>query len=242
MTKIIYKPKDLSPAWEYSKYAVSLFEGCKEQPCTYCYMSAMAKRFNKYFGAARLKPALLETDIRDQFRKEIYKNLPEYQKHGIFFYFNSDPFLPQTKELTYELINICLANKIIPTTLTKHVDFIKDFVYSEYPKLINFGFTLTGHDEMEPGCAPNLKRIAALKILKEMGFSTWVSLEPIISWGSSLNMVRLSAPYVDVFKIGVQSGKKYPKGDIESLIENLLYSDVSGKAKLIFKQSMERYL
>jgi DNA repair photolyase len=60
MSKLIYEPKASSKAEEYSKYAISFYEGCTEPKCSYCYMVAMSNRFGKYFGKARLKEWLID--------------------------------------------------------------------------------------------------------------------------------------------------------------------------------------
>lgn len=54
---------------------------------------------------------------------------------------------------------------------------------------IAFGFTLTGHDELEPKASPNTDRVNALQRLTERGFKTWASIEPVIDFPAALDMV-----------------------------------------------------
>lgn len=108
--------------------------------------------------------------------------------------------------------------------LTKRADFVlnEDSIHSKrfkcvirpfennaYSKDIAFGFTLTGHDEMEPGCSSNADRIKAMKILHDKGFRTWASIEPVIDFHSSWQMIQAVAPFCDHFKIGLRTDKKY---------------------------------
>lgn len=55
---------------------------------------------------------------------------------------------------------------------------------------IAFGFTLTGHDELEPNTSPNADRIMAMDRLAAAGFKTWASIEPVIDFDSSFKMIQ----------------------------------------------------
>jgi len=99
------------------------------------------------------------------------------------------------------------------------------------------GFTLTGHDELEPGASKNLERIAAIKTLHEKGVKTWVSLEPIITPDATFRMVTETLGYVDHYKIGILSGSKsYTPNDIcvfKERVEALGLEDVYWKRSLL---------
>jgi len=244
MGKLIYTPK--GAAREYSQYAFNGFVGCSGL-CRYCYNRKGITA--KVLGANTPILRKCFKDIPDavkKYKKELQKNLVEYQKHGIFFSFVGDPLSEKTKELTEKLIYENWLYGIESILLTKQIDWIKDFDFDLFEtvddKNISFGFTLTGIDELEKGCPSNLERIEALKILHKKGFNTWVSLEPVISFKKSLEMYRLSAPYVDVYKIGLESGKHYDKRDVKSFIENILYPDFKVKGAIIFKKSIQKYL
>jgi DNA repair photolyase len=210
MGKLIYSPK--KRASEYAKYACNLFIGCSGC-CHFCY--------NRKGRAANLlgssKPTLKKTLINPKtaieiFKKEANENLPQLRKHGIFFSFVSDPFLPETMDLYDEIIEWCFAYKIPVTTLTKQAGWAEKLGYVPImlPGVkIAFGFTLTGADEMEPGCATNEDRISEMKLLHDAGYKTWASIEPIIDIGSSIEMIAWSQDYCDHYKIGILSGEKY---------------------------------
>ena len=65
--------------------------------------------------------------------------------------------------------------------------------------------TFTGEADRrtwEPGAAPTEERIAALEQAHGLGIPTWVSLEPVIRLDQSLELIRRTAPFVDLYKVG----------------------------------------
>lgn len=103
---------------------------------------------------------------------------------------------------------------------------------------IAFGFTLTGHDELEPGADTNLARIKAMKALHEAGFKTWASIEPVIDIPSSLAMINLSRGFCDHYKIGLESGVNYPKQELQIFIK--MVCAMFPEARIYFKDSLLR--
>jgi DNA repair photolyase len=122
MGKSIYESK--GKAGEYSKYAVSFFCGCS-CGCHYCYNKT--GRFNATLGGdtPTLKKCFKdEKHALEIFEKELKQNLPELQKHGLFFSFTSDLFLNETILLNTKAIDLCVENKVPVKVLTKRADFI----------------------------------------------------------------------------------------------------------------------
>ena len=109
--------------------------------------------------------------------------------------------------------------------------------------LLCVGFTLTGHDEMEPYASPNTERISAMKLLHEQGIKTFASIEPIIDFDSSLKMIEQSIDFCDLFRIGLRSGVKADYYDNEKLcffigqVEGLIELKHSN-AKVYWKESV----
>lgn len=230
MGKIIYAPK--GKAQEYAKFAFSAYLGCTGG-CHYCYLKK--GRGSKILGGSvpTLKKCFHDEEhALEVFEKELKANLPELQKHGLFFSFTTDPMLPETIDLTILAIDVCMSNNVPVKILTK-VDFnqmaFPNFIKSHYRKKIAFGFTLTGHDEMEPGASTNTERIEAMRKLHDAGFKTFASIEPIIDFDSSLKMINIGCNFqcCDLFKIGLESGKKYDKVALNKFIKNVLW--LSGK-------------
>ena len=150
------------------------------------------------------------------------QNLPELQKHGLFFSFTTDPMLYETIPLTGKALLYCLTCDIPVKILSKignfemvYFPFIRRYLTARWidNSKISFGFTLTGHDELEPKASTNQERIEAIEKLHNTGFKTWVSLEPIIDLKSSMDMIKQTIGYCDEYKIGLLSGDKTIKKD-----------------------------
>ena len=109
--------------------------------------------------------------------------------------------------------------------------------------LLCVGFTLTGHDEMEPNADTNAARISAMKYLHEQGVKTFASIEPIIDFDSSLKMMEQTIDFCDLYRIGLRSGVKADYYDREKLaffigqVEGLMLVKQSN-AKVYWKESV----
>jgi DNA repair photolyase len=97
----------------------------------------------------------------------------------------------------------------------------------KYKKFVAVGWTLTGHDELEPGASTNAERIDAMCKLYSAGFKTFASIEPVIDCDSSVKMMWETQTFCDLYKVGLQSGKKYDKGELSDLM-----SDFNAKSYL----------
>ena len=70
-----------------------------------------------------------------------------------------------------------------------------------------FGATLTFLDESrslewEPGAAVPSDRIKALRLAKEAGIKTWVSLEPVIDPEEVYKIINATHEFIDLYKVG----------------------------------------
>jgi DNA repair photolyase len=97
----------------------------------------------------------------------------------------------------------------------------------KYKKFVAIGFSLSGHDELEPNASTNSDRIMAMIDLRAAGFKTWASIEPIIDFDSSLSMIERTFGICDLYKIGLEAGKKYDKDELLDFM-----SDVNAKSHL----------
>ena len=152
---------------------------------------------------------------------------------GLFMTFTSDPCAKETRELFFRIIGVCIGHaatpkdKVVPVTLlTKDADFCGydiDVVDTrEKARRINawisniamfnaemlrdrlaIGFTLTGHDELEPNASTNTERITAMKWLGRK-YNVWASIEPVIDFDASYQMIADAiAAGCQHFKIGL---------------------------------------
>lgn len=217
--KAIYSPK--GKAGEYAKYACNFYVGCSND-CSYCYCKRGLLGHAMGAPVATLKKCFKdEQDAIAKFCKELVSNLKELQQHGLFFTFTSDPWLPETKALTIEAVSFAISWEIPCQILTKRADFLPDIpeLWLQYKSYIAFGFTITGHDELEPGASTNAERIEAMKKLHEMGFKTFASIEPVISLPESSQMIVQTLGFCDLYKIGLLTGKReYCKSDVVQFV------------------------
>lgn len=235
--KAIYNPS--GKAGEYSYWACNFYVGCSNE-CTYCYLKK--GRGAKILGGN--KPELKKCfDTYDHalniFEKELLKNIEDIKKHGVFFSFSTDPMLDETYYLTIEAIEICQANNVPVKILSKSVeymDFLDPFDNWDRSK-IAIGFTLTGYDELEPKASTNEQRIYSMNVLKEQGFKTFASIEPIIDFKSSKAVIDLCADFCDLFKIGLESGATYNTDEAREFV-GWLYS--LNKPKIYMKESLQK--
>lgn len=145
----------------------------------------------------------------------------------------------------------CICHSIPVIILTKQTWWVDAFVseiidnetawnldYHRVQEFLAIGFTLTGHDEMEPGCASNQERIGAMKWLHTEGFKTWASIEPIIDFDSSYQMMEQTFRYCDLYKVGLRSGGKYNVKDAEWFAVKALLSGSCNHTKVYLKDSL----
>lgn len=246
--KAIYQPN--GKAGEYSGWACNFYNGCSNQ-CSYCYLQK-GRNAKIYTPTPTLQKAFKdEDDAVEQFGKEVLRNLSEIQKHGLFFSFTTDPLLPETMGLTAKAVRICMENDVNVKLLTKRADFVVPFFdylsagggFDEgvCKKHVAFGFTLTGHDDLEGNSSPNLDRISTMKQLHDRGYRTFVSAEPVIEPEISLLIIRETLDFCDLYMVGLLSGEKdYGKGDVRNLVDELL--GLPGKPKIYLKDSVVKML
>ena len=213
MGKAIYCPK--GKAQEYSKYACNFYNGCSAD-CEYCYCKK-GPMGNLWSTIPTVKKTLVdEITATEIFEKEVNKNLEELRKHGLFFNFNSDPFLRETIDLNTWAIKHCSSLDIPTKVLTKQTWWIGEY---GIPKDTAIGFTLTGHDELEPGAPTNQERIKAMETLHLQGYKIWASIEPVIDPVSSSWMIYRTKQWVSHYKIGALSGKKYVSSELLAFVD-----------------------
>lgn len=244
--KAIYNPS--GKAAEYAPWACNFYVGCSNG-CTYCYCKKGILAGTMGMDKPQLKKCFKdETHALKVFERELLTNIVELKKHGLFFSFTTDPMLPETFDMTRRAIDLCIAFKVPVKVLTK-VDRSEDilrwygskWVTTDIRRLIAFGFTLTGHDELEPGASTNAERIAAMKDLHNAGFRTWASIEPMIDTWSSMHIIGLTLDFCALYKVGIESGKKYSKVNLNDFVHTVskyLKSEKGNSAKIYFKDSL----
>ena len=234
--KAIYQPK--GKASEYAKYAANFYVGCSNG-CSYCYLKKGILAGTMGGDKPTLKKCFKDEEhAMHIFLDEVHENYEELKEHGLFFTFTSDPFLPETYKLFAKAAFFCNSVDIPVKFLTKNnpLNFV-DYSDVRFKRnLIAFGFTLTGHDELEPNASPNSARINAMCELHNAGFKTFASIEPIIDLNSSLDMIVRTIGICDLYKIGLMSGKKYDKKELAKFIFSVEL--MCENSKIYFKDSL----
>lgn len=166
---------------EYGDYTINIAEGCAHG-CKYpCYAMMMAKRF----GKAKTYEDWCEPKIVSNALVLLDKELPKMKDEikSIQLCFTTDPFMynyPEISELSLKCIEKINSYKIPCTVLTKGI-LPKEL--ANLSKQNEYGITLISlnedfRKEMEPCSAPYIERIQALEYLHNLGYKTWVSIEP----------------------------------------------------------------
>lgn len=166
---------------EYGDYTMNHVQGCAHG-CNYpCYAFMMKKRFGQVKSYEQwIRPYLVSNTI-----ELLIKEIPKLKNkiNTVQLCFTTDPFMygyDEIKEMSLKAIELLNSNDIKCSVLTKGIlpSELADFSTEN-----EYGITLVSLDEdfrkrMEPYTAPYVERIQALRDLHDLGFKTWVSIEP----------------------------------------------------------------
>ncbi len=252
MSKAIYKPK--GKAGEYAEWACNLYVGCSND-CSYCYCKRGVLAHAMGGPVPKLKSCFRDEDhALEVFIKELEANLAELQKSSLFFTFSSDPMIPETRELNWDCIVQSVIHGVRVQVLTKNADFIHDprigisgfgpfggVKWAKIFDMIAWGFTLTGHDELEPGASSTGERIEAMRMLHNAGYRTFASLEPVVDPVATLDVFRQIEDCCDLLKVGLMSGvslSTYNEDHVKRMTSVIQYRG----SNVYLKKSLTDYL
>lgn len=194
----IYQPR--GKAREYSDYALNLYTGCGHK-CFYCYApQATFTDREKFYNEVKPRNGIL-TALR--------KNAPAMKGVEVLLSFTSDPYQPleETHMITREAIKILQANDIAVNILTKGTELaMRDFDLLR-PGIDKFGTSLTywyDHQSAmyEPNASFPYKRLFALEVAKDLGLTTWASMEPVLDPDQTIRLIHATHKFVDIYKVG----------------------------------------
>ena len=226
----IHKPKER--AAEYGRFAGGFHNGCPNC-CTYCFLKLGPSAKTLGGSVVELKKCFKsEAHAIEVYFKELFGGnggtiRPEILRDGIFFTFTSDPGLPETFPLNAAVIAETVKLGVPVLFLTKMTDWMdtgigKDLLSTpEAKEYLAIGFTLTGRDDLERKASPNKERLVALRRLHDEGFRTFTSIEPVIDIEASLSIVKECIGFVNLFKVGLESHRKYDKDEVLRFVEDL---------------------
>lgn len=197
----IYQPR--GKAREYSPLALNIYLSCTHQ-CEYCYAPGCRHQTREEY----FRKPYPRKDIIKHLRDDLSYNVPKEQ---VLLSFIGDVYCETMDDnrTTREVLSILLEHKVPVAILTKGGKrCLKDMdVFKKFGEHIQIGATLTFDNtkdslEWEKGAAVPDERLEVLKILHEEGIKTFASFEPVIVPSQSLNLIRKSLDFIDVYKIG----------------------------------------
>ena len=258
--KCLYTP--MGAAREYAPVGCNFYRGCPYQ-CKYCY-----NRKGITSGIMGVDHAVLEScfvirpkKFRDMsaesyalmcFVNEVDAHLDYLRDMGVFFSFSTDPWLPETRDLTWKCATFAALKGIPVKILTKCAvitDEVRLYASSLLKQFVSFGFTLTGRDDQESNASTNQERVAVMRELHEMGYKTFASIEPIVDFESSYKMIRRTVGFCDQYLIGLMSkrGKDFPPyetADCVKFIQNVvrLLQRQDSRCSVYWKESILNFV
>lgn len=209
--KILSRPK--GNAEEYGRWSVNPYIGCPHG-CLYCYLKSGPS--GSYLGQPKsvLKKGIVsEAHAYHLAMAEILENREQIIRDGgLFMTFTSDPMCEQCRKTFWPIIVSSVQEDVPVMVLTKSGNFWNCEEYywlrslTEQRSLAAFGWTLTGHDDLEPNAITNDQRIASMDIISSEGFHVWASIEPVIDFDASFRMIQQAIDAgCEHFKIGLMT-------------------------------------
>lgn len=209
--KILSRPK--GNAEEYGRWSVNPYIGCPHG-CLYCYLKSGLS--GGYLGQPKavLKKGIGSEDHAYHLAMaEILENREQIIRDGgLFMTFTSDPMCEQCRKAFWPIIVSSVEKDVPVMVLTKSGNFWNCEEYywlrslTEQRSLAAFGWTLTGHDELEPNAMTNEQRIASMDIISSDSFHVWTSIEPVIDFNASFRMIQQALDAgCEHFKIGLMT-------------------------------------
>ena len=226
----IYLPA--GKAAEYSKVAAGFYVGCPNR-CKYCYLKMGLTAGTLGGDCVKLKKCFKsEADAAEVYFNELFGGTggmvrPDILRKGIFITFTTDPGLPETFPLFAAVIAETVKLGVPVLFLTKMTDWMDSEIgrdllsIPEAKENLTIGFTLTGRDDLEQKASPNKERINSLRRLHDEGFKTFTSIEPVIDCKLSFSIIKECLVFVDLFKVGLESHRKYDKEEVMKFVDDL---------------------
>ena len=195
---LIYEPR--GKAREYAALACNVYSGC-DHACVYCYApSATFKKFQDFINS---KP-------RPNFRNLLINELKKWNqnKDQVLLSFTCDPYQKLDEEIQDTRFaiqsfhqygfGVCVLTKGGKRSL-RDIDlfgakdaFASTMTFVDHKKSIQW----------EPGSALPEERMEVIEKFYNSGIETWISLEPTIDPEQSLEIIRKTHNFVDLYKIG----------------------------------------
>ena len=208
-TGLIYEPS--GRAREYAPLALNLYNGCPHG-CTYCYAPAATHKDAATFHGRPVVRADVIAKLERELARgvEVGMQYPDGRHDPVLLCFTTDPYQPLAAETgtTRRAIDLLHGYGYPVHILTKAgeragADF--DLLTDNPGDAFAASLTFTNYKDSkawEPFAASPVDRLLNLRQAHALGIKTWASLEPVIDPAQSLELVRMTHEYVDLFKVG----------------------------------------
>ena len=166
---------------EYGDYTANYVLGCAHGCRFPCYAYLQKRRFGQISSYEQWCKPFLVSNTLELLHHEIPKLASRIR--SVHLCFATDPFMygyPEVEAMSLDVVRLLNNYGLSCTTLTKG---ILPETLSDCSRNNAYGITLVSLSEefrakMEPGTAPYVWRVDALKRLHDHGCRTWVSMEP----------------------------------------------------------------
>lgn len=169
------------------EYSLNPYQGC-EHGCTYCYARPTHEFWGFSAGIDFERKILAKKNAPELLEKFFKKR--NYVPKTIMLSGNTDCYQPAERELeiTRKILEVCLAYRHPVAILSKNALVLRDldlFIKMNELNLISVALSIPTMNEdlrrkMEPRTSSSLKKLEALKILKENNIPTGAMIAPII--------------------------------------------------------------
>ncbi len=231
--KLFYSPSGRAGEYANHGYACNLYNGCVHG-CRYCYVPACKRTTTLKFHAG-------VTPQKDVLKRVAHDAAQAVLTEPVFLSFSCDPYPPgEINALTREAVKIILESGNRVNILTKGgLRAARDFDLLASVPGNKLGATLTFYDsdkslEWEPRAALPYERMQMLNRAKALGIYTWVSMEPVINPGQTLELIQTTAGYVDEYRIG--------KWNHSAEASKINWQEFRWKAEMLCKQLGLNYI
>lgn len=200
MKQIIYETK--GRAREFSELACNLYDFC-QHGCIYCYSPLVLHKGRNTFqngSYSRVTPL------------DVFKSAKEWKVKGetrkVLLSFTTDVYQPieQETQLTRKCIMALHENGLNVTILTKGGRrAMRDFdLLTPNDAFATTLTCLTAEQTKvwEPNGAPPHERIESLRVARNLGIETWVSLEPVLDSQWPKQLVEMTHHFCGHYKVG----------------------------------------
>ena len=169
------------------EYSLNPYQGC-EHGCTYCYARPTHEFWGFSAGIDFERKILAKKNAPELLEKFFKKR--NYVPKTIMLSGNTDCYQPAERELeiTRKILEVCLAYRHPVAILSKNALVLRDldlFIKMNELNLISVALSIPTMNEdlrrkMEPRTSSSMKKLEALKILKENNIPTGAMIAPII--------------------------------------------------------------